>query len=173
MKKYLLSFLIVVVFAGYILNQRGVSLASVFSEDDVHVVTPPSSLSATSPSPSSTPPPTNTGGNSTPTPTAKPSSTPSNAGPYKDGTYTSPVEDAYYGNVQIKVSVQNGHISDVSFLQYPSDRSTSRYINSQAMPYLIQETIQSQNSNVDIVSGATDTSYAFIQALKNIVSQAS
>lgn len=95
-----------------------------------------------------------------------------NTGQYADGTYTGLVADAYYGYVQVQVSVSGGKITDVQFLQYPNDRSTSRYINGQAMPYLIAEAIQAQNANVDVVSGATDTSMAFRQSLADALSHA-
>ncbi len=93
-------------------------------------------------------------------------------GPYQDGQYIGNVADAYYGNVQVEATIQSGQITDVKFLQYPSDRSTSRYINGQAMPYLIQEAIQAQNANVDIISGATDTSGAFRESLAYALAKA-
>jgi uncharacterized protein with FMN-binding domain len=93
-------------------------------------------------------------------------------GPYNDGQYIGSVADAYYGNVQVQTTIQNGQIAGVKFLQYPNDRSTSRFINSQAMPILIQEAIQTQNANVDIVSGATDTSGAFRESLASALSKA-
>ncbi|MCL4338312.1 FMN-binding protein [Patescibacteria group bacterium] len=95
-----------------------------------------------------------------------------NSGQYKNGTYTGSVEDAYYGNVQVQVNISGGRITDVTFLQYPNDNGTSRFINSQAMPYLKDEAIQAQNANVNIVSGASDTSMAFQQSLANALSQA-
>ena len=91
---------------------------------------------------------------------------------YTDGTYTGSVADAYYGNVQVEVTIQNGAITDVTFLQYPNDRSTSRYINGQATPILAQEVIKAQSASVDGVSGASDTSQAFIQSLSSALSQA-
>lgn len=94
------------------------------------------------------------------------------SGGYKDGTYTGNVADAFYGNIQVSVNIQNGKIANVQFLQYPSDRSRSILINQQAMPYLQQEAIQAQSANVDIVSGATDTSQAFIASLSSALSQA-
>ena len=97
---------------------------------------------------------------------------PKKLGPYNDGTYTGSVANAYYGNVQVRATILNGQITDVTFLQYPNDRSTSRYINSQAMPYLIQEAIQTQNANVNAVSGASDTSAAFKQSLAAALAQA-
>lgn len=88
-----------------------------------------------------------------------------NTGKYKDGTYTGSVADAYYGYVQVKATILGGKLTDVAFLQYPSDRSTSRYINSQAMPVLRQEAIAAQSAQVDGVSGATDTSAAFRESI--------
>lgn len=87
------------------------------------------------------------------------------AGKYADGSYTGSVADAYYGIVQVKIIVTGSKITDVQFIQYPSDRSTSRYINSQAMPLLTQEAIQAQSAQVNGVSGATFTSQAFKQSL--------
>ena len=96
----------------------------------------------------------------------------SRSGQYKDGTYAGSVADAFYGNIQVEAVVQGGKITDVKFLQYPNDRPNSVAINQQAMPYLKQETIQAQSANVDGVSGATDTSQAFVQSLSAALSQA-
>ena len=105
------------------------------------------------------------------------SSTPGAAGTsgsasYKDGSYTGSVDDAVWGNVQVKVVIQNGKITSVQFLQYPHDRSRSIEINQYADPMLINEAIQAQSANVDIVTGATDTSDAFIQSLTDALAQA-
>jgi uncharacterized protein with FMN-binding domain len=91
---------------------------------------------------------------------------------YKDGTYTGNVADAYYGNVQVQTTIQGGKIAGVTFLQSPSTHGTSIAINDQAIPYLKQEAIQSQSANVDIISGATDTSMAFQQSLAAALAQA-
>ncbi len=91
---------------------------------------------------------------------------------YKDGSYNGSVTDAFYGNVQVQVVISNDKLTDVIFLQYPSDRSTSRSINSQAMPYLRQEAIAAQTAQVDVVSGATQTSQAFTRSLESALSQA-
>lgn len=91
---------------------------------------------------------------------------------YNNGEYTGVIADAFYGNIQIKTIIQGRKITDVQFLQYPNDRRTSIEINSQAMPYLKSEAIQAQNSNVDIISGATDTSIAFKQSLESALVQA-
>lgn len=84
---------------------------------------------------------------------------------YRDGQYTGPVTDALYGNVQVKATISGGKLVDVVFLDYPKDRSTSREISNQAMPILKSEAISAQSAQVDVVSGATQTSRAFIESL--------
>lgn len=108
--------------------------------------------------------------------TAK-NSVPQNSNPnisanYKDGQYTGTLADAYYGNIRVKAVIQNGKIADVQFLDYPQDRRTSLAINNDAMPILKQEAIKSQSANVDIVTGATDTSQAFQESLTSALNQA-
>jgi uncharacterized protein with FMN-binding domain len=93
-------------------------------------------------------------------------------GLYKDGSFTGSLADAYYGYIQVAGTFKNGRLSDVQFLQYPNDRSRSISINRYAMPILRQEALQVQNTNVDIVSGATDSSQAFIESLNSVFSQA-
>jgi uncharacterized protein with FMN-binding domain len=97
---------------------------------------------------------------------------PTNSTGLKDGTYTGDSADAFYGFIQVQVAISGGKLTDVQFLQYPNDRSTSRMINGQAMPILRQEAIAAQSANVDIVSGATDSSQAFIQSLSSALAKA-
>lgn len=104
---------------------------------------------------------------STPTETGTPGS-----GVYKDGTYKGGVADAVWGNVQVQVVIQNGSITSVQFVQYPNERNRSIEINRYADPILCTEAIQAQSANVDIVTGATDTSEAFIQSLNDALAQA-
>jgi uncharacterized protein with FMN-binding domain len=102
----------------------------------------------------------------TPTPTPKP------RGQYKDGSYTGTVQDAFYGNLQVRVVISGGKITNVVFLQFPNDNRTSQYINSQADPMLAQEAIQVQSAQVDIISGASASSQAFQASLADALSQA-
>ena len=96
----------------------------------------------------------------------------STVGGYRDGMYTGSVQDASYGDVQVSVNIKTGKIAAVTFLKYPNTHSTSVYINNQAMPYLQQEVIKAQGTNVNIISGATYTSQAFIQSLNAALLQA-
>lgn len=93
-------------------------------------------------------------------------------GQYKNGVYTGSTEDVFYGNIQVRATVSSGKLTDIEFLQYPNDRQTSIMINSQAMPILKQEAITAQSSQVDIVSGATDSSVGFRRSLANALAQA-
>ena len=49
---------------------------------------------------------------------------------------------------------------------YPNHTDRSVYINQTALPYLIQETLTAQNANIQMISGASDSSDAFIQSLQ-------
>lgn len=91
---------------------------------------------------------------------------------YKDGTYTGKSSDALYGYIQVKATVSGGKLTDITFLDYPQDQRNSIEINNQAMPLLKQQAIASQSAHVDGVSGATDTSQAFIESLGDALSQA-
>ncbi len=94
------------------------------------------------------------------------------AGTYRDGTYDGPAADAYYGIVQIQAVVKNGRLTELGLLQWPNDRQTSVRINRQALPMLRDEAIRAQSANVDIISGATLTSRAFIRSLGGALRQA-
>jgi uncharacterized protein with FMN-binding domain len=74
--------------------------------------------------------------------------------------------------VQVQATIQGGKLTDVQFLEYPTDRRTSQEINNIAVPYLQQEALQAQSARVDIVSGATLTSEAFMMSLQNALDSA-
>ena len=152
MKKLLLSFGVIAVFLFY----------STYKQNN-------NALLATSTTPS-VPPPNTPQNPSNRTMMGKPIGTMMSL--YKDGTYTGDVVDVFYGNVQIQASIQNGKISNVKFLQSPSDRRTSIEINSQAMPMLQSQAIQAQSAKVDGVSGATATSQGFIASLGSALAKA-
>jgi len=118
-------------------------------------------------------PPTNTPtAVPTDTPLPPPTNTATQSGLYRNGQYTGTSANAFYGNVQVKVIISNGKITDVQFLDYPHDRRTSQFINAQATPYLKTEAIKAQSAQVNIVSGATLTSEAFIQSLQSALNKA-
>lgn len=144
-KKLLLSAFVVISFVAYSLHTR--------QEANGSVVTAPANRNSSSISTSSS------GVSSGSSPASQSSTS------YKDGNYNGSVADAFYGNIQVKAVISGGKLTDVQFLQYPNDRPNSVSINQQAMPYLKQEAIQAQSAHVDTVTGATDTSQAFVQSL--------
>ncbi len=158
-KKILLSLSVIIIFIAYSFQQRrGTTL-----------VIAPSHAADNSSNSSGV---INLDDGSSSTAASQPTTTTQTSGKYKDGSYTGSVADAFYGNIQVEVVVSGGKITDVKFLQYPNDRQNSIYINSQAMPYLKQEAIKAQSANVNGVTGATDTSLAFIQSLTDALSKA-
>jgi uncharacterized protein with FMN-binding domain len=163
-RKFFLSAFVIITFAAYVLQQHLANQGQKISA--APRLERSSKVGQVADLPRATPAPTQND-LAVPTPTGLeilPSPTPT--GLYRDGTYTGPEVDAYYGLVQVQAIVQGGKILDVQFLEYPRDRRTSQRINSQAMPWLQQEAIQAQSANVDIISGATLTSEAFAQSLQ-------
>lgn len=123
-----------------------------------------------------TPAPTVISASPSPSGTAlSPSPTPAQilTGKYKDGTYDGTVEDAIYGNLQVQVIIRGGKIFDVLPLLYPNDNRTSILINTQAFPMLRDNAIRKQRAQVDIISGASDSSPAFSRSLASALRRAS
>jgi uncharacterized protein with FMN-binding domain len=88
-----------------------------------------------------------------------------------DGTFVGGTYDAYYGTVQVQATIKNGSITSVSALKFPNHSGTSRSINRQALPYLLQEVVAKQSSRVDIIGGATLTSRAYMKSLRDALAQ--
>lgn len=145
------------------INSTPLNIPQQPQQNITNTTTPSAQGSSGNPPPQATPTTTPASGSTNPT---------AQQGQYRNGTYTGSVADAFYGNVQVQAVISGGRITDVIFLQYPNDRSTSIAINTQAMPYLKQEAIQAQSAQVDIVSGASDTSQAFQQSLTSALAQA-
>lgn len=189
MKKFIFSFLLIGTYAAFVIftqpnSQNTVATVPVVVVQgqkgtdpltiDIPVVPTPAPVAIPIPTPTPVPSPVPTpiptpAPTPTPTPTPKPvptpAPTPKPAGQYKDGTYTGPIADAFYGNVQVQVVISGGKITNVIFLDHPQDRGRSISINNYAMPILKTETIQAQNANVATVSGASATSGAFRESL--------
>jgi uncharacterized protein with FMN-binding domain len=88
-----------------------------------------------------------------------------------DGTFVGGTYDAYYGTVQVQATIRNGSITNVNALKFPNHSGTSRSINRQALPYLLQEVVAKQSAKVDIIGGATLTSRAYMKSLRDALGQ--
>jgi uncharacterized protein with FMN-binding domain len=90
-----------------------------------------------------------------------------------DGSFTGGNYDAYYGTVQVIATVQGGRVVGVNATRFPNHSGTSRSINRQALPYLQQEAVAKQSARINIISGATLTSRAYIASLRDALKQSS
>ena len=90
-----------------------------------------------------------------------------------------------WGNVQVTLVVKKTtttvgtkktvtrKITAVNVPVYPNHTNRSVFINQQALPMLVQETLSAQfTGNVNMISGASDTSDAFVQSLQYALSAA-
>lgn len=86
-------------------------------------------------------------------------------------TISGPAETDQYGQVQATITVAGRKITSVS-ISAPQDNPRSAEINQQAVPLLRTETLQAQSANVNLISGATITSDAYIQSLQGALQTA-
>ena len=111
----------------------------------------------------------------TPSKSGAPSAKPTAAVPAKPvggvtGSFTGSVANTRYGPVQVKITVENGKITDAQAVQAPSG-SNDRYTQ-KAVPVLRQQTIAIQSANVQGVSGASFTSYGWYESLASAIAKA-
>jgi uncharacterized protein with FMN-binding domain len=90
---------------------------------------------------------------------------------WADGTYAGAQASAMYGMVQVQATIAGGKITNVQVLSHPTGRNSDQ-INARAVPLLTQEAVATQSASVQVVSGATLTSRAFMQSLQSALNQA-
>lgn len=88
----------------------------------------------------------------------------------QDGTYTSVASPNAYGEIQLQVTVAGGKITTITTLQAPS-HGRSQSVNAQALPELTNRAIAAQSADIQFVSGATETSTAFVNSLQDAINQ--
>ena len=86
------------------------------------------------------------------------------------GTFTGPVVDVSYGNVQVQITVSNGKITDAQALIAPTGRN-DRY-TSFSVPVLRKQTLAAQSDAIQGASGASYTSYGWYKSLQGALSKA-
>lgn len=118
---------------------------------------------------------------STPTTTSTSSSTPTQSqtaatantsSAYKDDSFTGSSSSNQFGDVQIKLTISGGKITDITALSYPSSDRRSLQISQYAIPQLKQEVLAAQSANIDSVSGASYTSQSYVESLQSAINQA-
>lgn len=88
------------------------------------------------------------------------------------GSYTGSAESTKYGNVQVKITVVEGKIGDITAVHLTDRDTRSVSISNHAAPILRQEILMAQTANVQTVSGATYTSEAYLSSLQSALDQA-
>ena len=87
-----------------------------------------------------------------------------------NGTFTGPSINVNYGNVQVKITVVDGRITDAVAVKAPSGRN-DRWTN-MAVPILKAQTLAAQSANIQGASGASYTSYGWYTSLQGALAQA-
>jgi len=102
-----------------------------------------------------------------------PTATTASTGKFKNGEYVGDAERAdRWGDLQVRATIQGGQLLKVDIVVFPHSTRRSNLISEAALPTLVSEAIANQDANVDIVSRATDTSYAFVASLGSALSNA-
>ena len=86
------------------------------------------------------------------------------------GTFIGDSVDVRYGFVQVKITVENGKITDAQAVTAPSGRN-DRWTQ-MSVPVLRQQTLQAQSANINGVSGASFTSYGWYTSLASALAKA-
>jgi len=76
-----------------------------------------------------------------------------------------PAANTPFGPYQVEVTIDGGQIVNVVFIRTPRD-GQSQAIQRYAIPRLLQQTLDNQSGEVNFISGATYTSYAYQQSLQ-------
>jgi uncharacterized protein with FMN-binding domain len=87
-----------------------------------------------------------------------------------DGTFTGPVVDVSYGNVQVQITVTNGKITYAQALIAPTGKN-DKYTK-MSLPTLRQQTLAAQSTSIQGVSGASYTTYGWRKSLQGAMVKA-
>lgn len=87
----------------------------------------------------------------------------------KDGEFPGNKFDARFGFIRVVVVVAGGRIVAIRSEEYPDHSPASVSINRDALPKLEHEVIAAQSVDVDVVTGATLTSKAWVRSLRSAI----
>lgn len=87
-------------------------------------------------------------------------------------TYAGQAVAGHYGPVQVQITVSGGKITSASTVQVPGRNPHDVEVNGRAVPILNREVVDSQSADIDMVSGATVTSTAYLESLQSAIDQA-
>jgi uncharacterized protein with FMN-binding domain len=87
-------------------------------------------------------------------------------------TVTGDTVQTRWGPVQVRITIKDGKLTEVTAVTYPTDNPRDQEINSYAIPQLRTEALQAQSAEIDTVSGATYTSDGYRQSLQSALDSA-
>lgn len=87
-------------------------------------------------------------------------------------TTTGPIVTVAHGVVQIRVTITAGLITNVMALRLPHDNADSWNRSTAAAAILRSEVLLAQSAQVDVISGATYTSHAYLKSLQRALDEA-
>ena len=87
-------------------------------------------------------------------------------------TYAGQAVAGRYGPVQVQITVSGGKVTEASVVQVPNRNPHDAEVNGHAVPILNREVVDSQSADIDMVSGATVTSTAYLESLQSAIDQA-
>ncbi|HEU5455293.1 MAG TPA: FMN-binding protein [Nocardioides sp.] len=87
-------------------------------------------------------------------------------------TYDGDAVQTRWGPVQVQITVEGGQIKAADVLQVPMANHHDQQINSRAVPILNAEVVDAQSADIDMVSGATDTSEGYLSSLQSAIDKA-
>ncbi len=88
------------------------------------------------------------------------------------GTVTGDSADTRFGPVQVRITVENGKLTSVTAVEYPTENPRDQEINEYAIPQLNEEAAQAGSADIDTVSGATYTSDGYVKSLQSALDKA-
>ena len=85
----------------------------------------------------------------------------------KDGSYVS-AGRSMQGDIQVELRVRDGYIDRVDVVEHNENVGVAE----DAFDRLEEDVLQKQSADVDTISGATEASYGFMEAVRNCIRQA-
>ncbi|MGW1006781.1 FMN-binding protein [Streptomyces sp. NPDC002520] len=82
-------------------------------------------------------------------------------------TVTGDTVQTRWGPVRVRVTIENGRLTDVTALAHPTQNPRDEEISGYALPQLRREALAAQSARIDTVSGATYTSDGYRQSLQS------
>lgn len=90
----------------------------------------------------------------------------------RSGTVDGDSADTRFGPVQVRITVENGKLTSVTAVEYPTENPRDQEINSYAIPQLNEEAAKAGSADIDTVSGATYTSDGYVKSLQSALDKA-